>query len=259
MDGLMNTKRPAKYPFLEHAGILAFAHRGGAGDAPENTMPAFQACVDLGYRYVETDVHCTLDGKLVAFHDETLDRVTNRTGRISELNWAEVQEARVDGESIPLLEDILGTWPELRVNIDPKADTAVAPLIAAIQKTNALERVCIGAFSDTRLRRLRDALGPRLCTSMGPVEVFRLRMRSLGIPAGGFSAGCAQVPVKQGVIPVVDRLSVRAAHALDMQMHVWTIDEPSEMNRLLDMGVDGLITDRPVRLKRVLETRGEWS
>ena len=104
----MTHERPAKYPFLEHDGVLAFAHRGGAGDAPENTMPAFQACVELGYTYVETDVHCTKDGKLVAFHDETLDRVTDRVGRISELTWNEVRQARVAGESIPLLEDILG-------------------------------------------------------------------------------------------------------------------------------------------------------
>ena len=255
----MTHERPAKYPFLEHDGVLAFAHRGGAGDAPENTMPAFQACVDLGYTYVETDVHCTKDGKLVAFHDETLDRVTDRVGRISELTWNEIRQARVAGESIPLLEDILGTWPALRVNIDPKADNAVEPLVATIQKTNALDRVCIGAFSDARLRRLRKALGPRLCTSMGPLDVLRLRMRSLGIPVGAFAVGCAQVPVRQNIIPVVDSLSVRAAHALGLQVHVWTIDDPEEMRRLLDIGVDGLITDRPQVLKDVLIERGEWA
>ena len=106
MDWAVTMRRPAKYPFLEHEGVLAFAHRGGAGDAPENTMPAFQACVDLGYRYVETDVHRTKDGKLVAFHDDTLDRATDRSGRIRELTWSEVRQAKVNGEHIPLLEDV---------------------------------------------------------------------------------------------------------------------------------------------------------
>ena len=251
--------RPAKFPFLEHDGVLAFAHRGGAGVGPENTMSAFQACVDLDYRYVETDVHRTSDGYLVAFHDATLDRATDRTGRICDLTWAEVSEARVDGEQIPLLEDILGTWPDLRVNIDPKADDAVEPLIAVIQKTKAIDRVCIGAFSDARIRRLRAALGPALCTSMGPFEVFRLRMKSLGLPVGGFASGCAQVPIRQGGIPVVDRLSVAAAHRLGLQVHVWTVDEPEVMHQLLDLGVDGIITDRPSTLKQVLLARGQWA
>ena len=255
----MSMLRPAKFPFLEHEGVLAFAHRGGAGDAPENTMPAFQACVDLGYRYVETDVHRTKDGKLVAFHDDTLDRATDRSGRIRELTWSEVRQATVKGERIPLLEDVLGTWPELRVNIDPKADDAVELLANVIQKTNALDRVCVGAFSDARLKKLRRKLGPGLCTSMGPLDVLRLRLRSLRVPVGAFSAGCAQVPIKKGAIPVVDARSVRTAHHLGLQIHVWTVDDPNEMHRLLDLGVDGIITDRPSLLKDVLISRNAWA
>ena len=255
----MTMRRPAKYPFLEHGGVLAFAHRGGAGDAPENTMPAFQACVDLGYRYVETDVHRTKDGKLVAFHDDTLDRATDRSGRIRELTWSEVRQAKVKGEHIPLLEDVLGTWPQLRVNIDPKADDAVDLLADIIQKTDALDRVCVGAFSGARLRKLRQKLGPGLCTSMGPLDVLRLRLRSLRIPVGRFSAGCAQVPIKKGAIPVVDARSVQAAHTLGLQIHVWTVDDPNEMHRLLDLGVDGIITDRPSLLKDVLISRNAWA
>ena len=113
------------WPYLDHPGPLPFAHRGGASEWPENTMPAFQHAVALGYRYLETDVHATADGVLVAFHDDVLDRVTDRTGVIAALPWSDVRRARVAGEPIPLLDDLLGTWPEVRVNIDPKQDAAV--------------------------------------------------------------------------------------------------------------------------------------
>ncbi|HEY5153517.1 MAG TPA: glycerophosphodiester phosphodiesterase family protein, partial [Acidimicrobiales bacterium] len=165
---------PVAFPFLDHPGPIPFAHRGGAGDWPENTMPAFEGAVALGYRYVETDVHVTADGVLCAFHDERLDRVTDAQGLIRELPWATVSAARVDGlEPIPRLEDLLGAWPELRVNIDPKHDSAVDALAETLGRTGAVDRVCIGAFSDRRIARLRQLLGPRLCTSLGPRGVAR--------------------------------------------------------------------------------------
>ncbi len=130
------------FAFLDHPGPIPFAHRGGAGDWPENTMPAFAGAVAAGYRYVETDVHVTADGVLVAFHDESLDRVTDRTGLIRELPWSDVAAARVDGrEPIPLLEDLLGTFPQVRVNIDPKHDSAVEALAETITRTGAIDRV----------------------------------------------------------------------------------------------------------------------
>lgn len=250
----------AHHEFLDHPATLAFAHRGGAGDWPENTMPAFEGAVRLGYRYVETDVHVTLDGKLVAFHDERLDRVTDRSGRIAELTWDEVRRARVDGrEPIPLLEDLLGTFPDLRVNIDPKHDTAVRPLAETLRRTGSVSRVCVGAFSDRRLARLSALLGPGLCTSLGPAGVTRLRVASTGMPVGRFRAGCAQVPTRVGARTLVDAAFVRAAHRLGLQVHVWTIDDPDEMEALLDLGVDGIMTDRPAVLRAVLERRGQWA
>src|SRR6476660_4036703 len=136
---------PSPWPFLDHPGPIPFAHRGGAGAWPENTMPAFEGAVALGYRYVETDVHVTADGVLLAFHDDVLDRVTDKQGRVDELPWSAVRQARVDGrEPIPTLEEVLDAWPELRVNIDPKHDGAVEPLAATLTRRNAVERVCIG-------------------------------------------------------------------------------------------------------------------
>lgn len=221
-------------------------------------MPAFDGAVDLGYSYVETDVHATADGVLLAFHDDRLDRVTDSTGVISELPYRIVKKALVDGrEPIPLLSDILSTWPDLRVNIDPKGDNAVEPLAEVVQRAGAVDRVCVGSFSDRRIARLRAMLGDRLCTAMGPGAVARLRAASFGWPHQP-SADCAQVPVRQGHIPIVDERFVRAAHRLGVMVHVWTVDDPVEMGRLLDLGIDGLMTDRPAVLRDVLEHRGLW-
>jgi glycerophosphoryl diester phosphodiesterase len=251
---------PIRYPFLDHDGPLAFAHRGGAGDCPENTMPAFEAAVALGYRYLETDVHVTLDGVVVAFHDSSLDRVTDRVGLIRELPYREVAEARVGGlEPIPLLEDLLGTWPEVRLNIDCKHDSAVDALVEVLQRTGATARVCLAAFSDRRLGRLRSRLGPTVATGLGPKGIARLRAASIGLPAGQLVGACAQVPPSRGPLRIVDERFVTAAHRLGLQVHVWTIDEASEMESLLDLGVDGIMTDRPATLKEVLVRRGEWA
>lgn len=250
----------AAYPFLDAPGPLAFAHRGGASEAPENTMPAFEHAVSLGYRYLETDAHVTADGVLVAFHDDRLDRVTDRTGVIAELPWRAVEEARVDGrEPIPLLEDLLTAWPEVRINIDPKQDAAVEPLAAAILRTRSTDRVCVGAFSDKRIAKVKGLIGPGLCTSMGPREVARLVSASRGGPGrGGILSPCVQVPPAQGRVALVTPRFVAAAHRFGVQVHVWTIDDPAEMTRLLDLGVDGIMTDRPQVLKDLLVERGEW-
>jgi len=222
-------------------------------------MPAFEAAVALGYRYVETDVHVTADGVVVAFHDDHLDRVTDRVGAIADLPWSEVARARVDGrEPIPLLEDLLGTWPGLRVNIDPKHDEVVEPLATVLTRTGSVERVCIGAFSDRRLDRLRAMLGPRLCTSLGPMAVARLRAASYGVGRRRPDGCCVQVPPTAKGHALVDERFVATAHRLELAVHVWTIDEPDEMARLLDLGVDGIMTDRPAILREVLERRAEW-
>lgn len=223
-------------------------------------MPAFEHAVGLGYRYVETDVHLTADGELLAFHDDHLDRVTDGSGVIAELPWSTVQHARVDGrEPIPRFEDLLGAWPDLRVNVDPKHDAAVGPLAEVILRTGAVDRVCVGAFSDKRLARLQTLVGGALCTSMGPRQIARLVAASKHLPGGAnLSAPCAQVPTNQGPLPLVTDRFVATAHRRGIQVHVWTIDDRAEMARLLDLGVDGIMTDRPQVLKDLLVERGQW-
>ena len=261
----------AIHPFLAHPGPLAIAHRGGAGDAPENTLPAFAAAVALGYRYVETDVHRTRDGVLVAFHDAVLDRVTDGTGAIADLDLADVQAAdaghafsadggrtfpfRGAGIQVPRLESLLTSWPELYVNIDPKSDACVEPLAALLDRLAAWDRVCIGSFSDARLRRVRKLGRGRACTSMGPraVAVARVVAACGRIPRLG--ADCLQVPVRHGRVPIVTRRFVAAAHRAGLPVHVWTVDDEAEMQRLLDLGVDGVMTDRLRVLRDVLRRR----
>lgn len=248
-----------RFPFLEHSGVLAFAHRGGALEAPENTMKAFGYAVDLGYRFLETDVYATRDGVLVAFHDDRLDRVTDRRGLVAALDYAELKEAKIGGqEAIPLLEDLLSSWPEVRVNIDPKHDGAVRPLVALLKRMNAQDRVCIGSFSGQRIRQVQDAFEGKICTSLGPNGVLRLRLSSMGMPLGRMAEGCAQVPRRHKGITIVDRAFMKAANRAGLQVHVWTVDDPAEMNALLDLGVHGVMTDRPKVLKEVLEARRLW-
>ncbi|MDX3630288.1 glycerophosphodiester phosphodiesterase [Streptomyces europaeiscabiei] len=249
-----------RHPYLDHPGPIAFAHRGGAADGLENTMTQFRRAVESGYRYIETDVHATLDGKLVAFHDSTLDRMTDGSGRIADLPWKDIGHARVAGvEPVPLFEDLLEAFPEVRWNVDIKAEPALHPLLNLIARTDSWDRVCVGSFSESRVARAQRLAGPRLATSYGASGVLGLRLRSWGVPASvRRSAVAAQVPQAQSGVPVVDHRFVRAAHARGLHVHVWTVNEPQRMHRLLDLGVDGIMTDHIDTLRKVLEDRGTW-
>ncbi|MFJ8666668.1 glycerophosphodiester phosphodiesterase family protein [Streptomyces sp. NPDC093600] len=249
-----------RHPYLDHPSPIPFAHRGGSAGGLENTAAAFRRAAAAGYRYFETDVHTTADGALVAFHDATLDRVTDATGRIRDLPWDAVREARVAGkEPLPLFEELLEEFPEARWNVDLKAESSLAPLVGLIERTGAWDRVCVGSFTEARVARAQRLAGPRLATSYGVKGVLGLWLRSFGIPAAlRAGAVAAQVPESQGGIPVVDRRFVREAHARGLQVHVWTVNDPERMNSLLDLGVDGIMTDHLETLRAVLTDRGVW-
>jgi len=245
----------ARYPFLDAGGPIAFAHRGASPDGLENTLAAVERVVGLGFDYLETDVRATRDGVPVLLHDAGLDRTTDRTGAVRELPWAEVARARVAGrEPVPRLDELLGSYPGLRVNLDVKTPSAVRPLVAAVRRAGAVDRVCVGSFHDRLVTAVRAQLGPRLCTSLGPRGVLRLRLGSLR----STPAGCAQVPVRVGGLRVLDRRFVAAAHARGLPVHAWTINDRAEMGRLLDLGVDGIMTDDAPGLREELQVRGLW-
>src|SRR5215471_3864368 len=287
--------------FLDAPGPLAFAHRGGAAHAPENSWRAFSHAVELGYRYLETDLQATADGVLVAFHDKTLTRVCGRQGRVSRYPYAELSGARIGGtEPIPRLEDLLGAWPDVRFNLDVKDASAIAPLPGVLRRTNAWDRVCVVSFSASRLRATRRALGRPVCMAASPLGTAMVRFAGPPAPRGsrgphrhrfkrrsvagpmaaaarrpgvvgvpGAAAGqpaqplaerlarasvkCVQVPA-----PVVTPSLIGRAHKLGLQVHVWTVNDRLTMEGLLDIGVDGVMTDETVALREVLVGRGQW-
>jgi glycerophosphoryl diester phosphodiesterase len=251
-----------RYAYLDGPTPLAMAHRGGAIEHLENTMPAFEACVALGYRYLETDVRATADGVLVAFHDAVLERVTDSVGRIDQLPWTAVAEARIGGrEPVVRLEDLLGAWPDVRFNLDIKAAGVIAPLVRTVRKLDVADRICLASFSDARVAAARRVFGPGVCTALGPRGVAALRLSSYSPRAAGLvriPAGCAQVPLQLGGRALVDDRFVTAAHDRGLQVHVWTVDGPEEAAALLDLGVDGIMTDRPAMLRGLLQDRGQW-
>jgi glycerophosphoryl diester phosphodiesterase len=250
------------FPFLEHGGPIAMAHRGGAKHPDnigyENSMRAFAHAVGLGYLYLETDVHATRDGVVVAFHDSRLDRVTDRTGVVADLPWSEVSKARIAGhEPIPQLADLLERWPDVRMNLDVKRANAIAPLTELLRRMNVVDRVCVSSFSQARVMAVRRILGPRLCTGFGSREIAALKFGPHPVLLPGAGA-CLQIPVRLGRLQVLSPRLLRRARAAGKPVHVWTIDDPVEMHRLLDAGVDGLITDRTDLLRDVLIERGQW-
>ncbi len=250
----------------ERGAVLALAHRGGARHPDlrgvENTMRAFRHAAALGYRYLETDVQVTRDGVLVAFHDDDLGRVTDRPGRVAALPYAEVGAALVGGlEPVPALTDLLEELPEVRLNIDLKTPRAVAPMIDLIESRGLHDRVCIGSFDEVTIRRFRRGVSRPVATTCGIVTVGLVRWVPLGRHVPGWvrgGGGAFQVPATRGPLRVVDAGFVRRAHAAGCHVHVWTVDDRHEMEQLLDLGVDGIITDRTDVLRQVLEDRGAW-
>lgn len=254
------------HPYLSGPHPRAFAHRGwhvGELAGMENSLAAFRRAVAEGYRYIETDVHATADGVVVVHHDAALDRTTDGRGALASLPWSQVRRARVAGrEPVCRLEDVLEELPDALLNVDVKAESAVRPVLDVLRRTDAWDRVCLASFSDRRLARLRRMAGHRLLTSMGPRSVGALWAtgRFPLLPIGAAVRGVmAQVPVRQGRLTVVDHRLVRVARRRGFEVHVWTVDEEPDMRALLDLGVDGLVTDRPDVLREVLRSRGTWT
>jgi glycerophosphoryl diester phosphodiesterase len=286
--------------FLDHPRPIAFAHRGGAAHAPENSWRAFEHAVGLGYSYLETDVQATLDGVLIAFHDRTLARVTGRPGRIARMNHRDVATALIDGtEPIPLLEDLLGAWPDVRFNVDLKDAPAIGPLAAVLRRTAAWDRICVTSFSAGRLRAARRVLDRQVCMAASPFGTAVVRFGGPGGPRdrtrpgragtgrraqsgpgqrrlGGEAARTPQAAGREAPLALAERLArtgvrcaqvpaqvatpafVARAHALGLHVHAWTINSPGRMQNLLDIGVDGIMTDETAALRDVLISRGEW-
>ncbi|MDH3679355.1 MAG: glycerophosphodiester phosphodiesterase family protein, partial [Acidimicrobiia bacterium] len=247
------------WAFLDHQVPFGFAHQGGNDVAPGNTDASFAHAVSVGYRYIESDVQATSDGVLVMFHDEDLEPRTGKSGRLEDLTWAEVAELRVSGvHPIPRFDDVVQRYADIRFNIEPKADTAVEPLIDAIVNLDLLDRILVGSFDDARVRKVSQALGPGLATSPGPFGIAKLLIRALFRPDSSVQYAAVQIPTKVSFLPLTSSWLIGRFHRLGLQVHVWTVNDETEIVNLLDRGVDAIMTDRTELLRDVLQSRGQW-
>ncbi len=254
----------SRLTYLGAPGPVAFAHRGGAATgsnlAIENSLEAFQDAVGRGFQFIETDVRCSADGTVWVIHDETLLRLTGSTSMTAELDDEQLSRERMDGRArFVRLADVLTALPDVRLNIDVKAQDAIGPTCDLIEAMGAVDRVCLSSFSHARLRQIRRLL-PSVTTGASSREVALVKLLParllavLGLPR----ADCLQVPVTAGRLTITTPRFIARAHRLGLQVHVWTVDDADEMHRLLDLGVDGLMTDRTDVLRDVLIARGSW-
>lgn len=246
------------HPFLIHSHWphpTVVAHRGYSARHPENTMIAFEAAIALGFEYLETDAHATCDGHVVLYHDDSLERMSESEGLIEDMTLAELRKLRVNNtEPIPQLAELLRSFPEAKVNIDPKTDRVVEPLRQLLEEMNVWDRVCIGSFSQKRLNYLRGEVGERLCLSAGPHETARLWLSRFGLPMGTIQANCFQVPPRRYAISVIDQTFVNAAHAKGLRVFAWTINTIAEIKKLLAVGVDGIMSDESQMIIKHFQT-----
>lgn len=247
-----------------HPAPMAFAHRGFSPAGLENTLTAFRAAWELGFTHLETDVHATADGVLVAFHDDTLDRVTDRSGAITALTWAEVSRARVgESERVLRFEELAEELPDACFNVDVKTAAAIVPLANGIERLRLHDRILVASFSDARRRAVLARLSRPVASSAGMRTTALLTMGGPAFPLAALrrplrDVDCFQVPERRGRLRIVTPRFVARAHALGRQVHVWTVNDVADMERLLDLGVDGILTDRSDLLRGVLESRGKW-
>lgn len=252
------------HAYFDNGGLpVALAHRGFSLDGLENSMAAFQAAIDLGYRYLETDAHGTADGVAVALHDSTLDRTTDATGEVSMRQWSSVKVARIGGiEPVPALEDVLGTWPDVKVNIDVKGESGIVPVAQAIERTRSHDRVCIGSFSAHRRRATIARLSRPVASPASQREAIAWWLGTwVGADAGATlgHVDALQIPWRTRSVPFLSARQIALAQEAGKEVHVWTVNRRDHMERLLDMGVNGLVSDRADILKRVLVERGQWA
>ncbi|MFC5931000.1 glycerophosphodiester phosphodiesterase [Cryobacterium melibiosiphilum] len=238
----------ARAGFFDGPRPRIFAHRGLALNAPENSLLAFVAALSNGATHLETDVHVTRDGVAVLSHDPDLGAF-GRSERIDELSFAELGRIRLPaGQVVPSLSEALDTFPEAQFNIDVKADAAPHATIRAIRDNRATHRVLITSFSEARRRQTVAGL-PGVATSPSSVEFARVLAAAAVNAASrtrrllqGFAA--VQVPERAGILRIVSPRFVRLMHSSGVEVHVWTVNEPAAMDRLLGLGVDGIVTDR---------------
>jgi len=240
------------HPYLNVSGVAISAHRGGSLEAPENTIESFEYSLEIGSSYIETDVQLSSDGIPYIFHDDDLSRLFGKNIRFNSLHSNEINKLMLfEKYKIPTLETALEKFPETFFQIDVKTDEVTKPAMKIIKETNSLDRVCIASFSSERLK-LVSSLYPQVCMSMGPKEIIKLFFASFGLYKKKIPGDCLQIPIYQYGIKLATKRFVNYAQSIGLKIHVWTINDENTMIKLIDLGVDGIITDRPKALKDLL-------
>lgn len=268
--GTVRTPPNSRFPYLNPTSApqgarwpLGFSHRGDAPDGGENTLEAFRSAVDRGFGYLELDVRTTRDGVVMVFHDETLDRVSTGSGRVEDHTYDDIRRLTVGGRAIPRFEDVLAAWPDVRLNVDLKDEQSVLPFAALLNRYRAHDRVLVASFSDVRRRRVLGLLDAPVASSPGRVliaaAVLLGKVGLMGLLRPWLASVAAlQVPERHGRLRVVTPHFIAQAHRAGLQVHVWVVNDRADMERLLDLGVDGIVTDRADVLATVLAERGCW-
>ena len=240
------------HPYLNQSGVSISAHRGGSEEAPENTLESFSYAIGLGSSYIETDVQLSADGIPYIFHDDDLSRLLNMNVKFNSLHSDQIEKLRLfESYQIPKLETALTQFPNALFQIDLKTDEVALPAMKVIENLNAFDRICIASFSSNRLQKVRKKF-PDTCLSMGPKEILKLLLASFGLYNKTIYGDCLQVPIYHYGIKLVTRRFVKYVQSIGLKIHVWTINDENTMRKLIDLGVDGIITDRPKLLKEVL-------
>lgn len=236
-------------------------------------MAAFSRAVELGFRYLELDVRAAACGTLVVFHDERLDPTTDADGPLASWTWEQLTQVRLGGEPLIRFEDLLRRWDDVRLNVDLKDDAAVGPFVRLVEEHRAHDRVLVTSFSGARRRRAQRMLTRPTASSAGVAGTAVWVLLGPAADLVGRAVGpnssrllrrlsgevdCLQVPRTQGPLPVVTPGFLRRCHAAGLQVHVWTVNDPLEMRELLEMGVDGIVTDEAETLAEVLTEHEAW-
>lgn len=260
------------HPFFALARPIVFGHRGACGERPENTLISFERALEVGADVLETDVHLTRDGEVVALHDADVARTTDGVGDVAQLTWREL--ARLDagfrfeddrgrtpfrgrGVRVPRLAEVIARFPGIRLNVELKrCDAALAGAVLDLLREAKREEITLlAAEQDDTMKLLRSAVRERqspvaIGASVGDVLGFvRAAVEGREPPAGPMAL---QIPPEFAGRPLVTPELLRFTHAHDVQVHVWTINDEAEMRRLIALGVDGLMSDFPGRLRGVV-------
>lgn len=239
-------------PYLNYSGLAVLAHRGGSIESYENTLASFAYAQSIGCKYIETDVQVSLDGIPYIFHDESLERITGLKSIFSSITSSEIDKIRIfKDHPIPKLDTALKEFPELFFQIDLKTDLVAIPALEVIKKNDAEKRVCIASFNSNRLKQVKESY-PEMCLSMGPKEVAKLLLASFGLFKGEIPGDCLQVPIYSHGIKVVTKRFIKFVQSKNLKIMVWTINDKKTLKKLINMNVDGIITDTPKLLTELL-------